>query len=65
MTEDNIINGVSIVIPNWNGLHLLKQSLDPLLKATNAYVGESEIIIVDIDSYTDLFTNSICVRCFC
>ena len=47
MTKDNFINGISVVIPNWNGLYLLKQSLDPLLKATSAYDGESEIIVVD------------------
>lgn len=39
--------GISIVIPNWNGLHLLKQSLDPLLKATKHFEGKSEIIVID------------------
>ena len=38
---------ISIVIPNWNGLHLLKQSLDSVVAAVSAYEGRAEIIIVD------------------
>lgn len=39
--------GVSVVIPTWNGLRLLKQSLDQVVNAQKAYAGECEIIIVD------------------
>lgn len=47
MSENNVITGVSVVMPNWNGLFLLKQSLDPLIKSTQTYEGETEIIIID------------------
>lgn len=54
--------GISVVIPNWNGLHLLKQSLDPLLRAANEYKGDVDIIIVDngsqdrsVDVVTDYY----------
>ena len=42
---------ISIVIPNWNGLHLLKQSLDSVIAAVKAYDGKSEVIIVDNGSH--------------
>jgi GT2 family glycosyltransferase len=38
---------LSIVIVTWNGLHLLKESLDSVVAACKTFVGESEIIIVD------------------
>lgn len=38
---------VSIIIPTWNGLHLLKQSLDSVIVAKESYKGECEIIIID------------------
>lgn len=38
---------VSIVIPTWNGLYLLKQSIDQVVKAKNKYSGKCEIIVVD------------------
>lgn len=42
---------ISIVIPNWNGLHLLKQSLDSVMAAVNAYDGNCEVIVVDNGSH--------------
>lgn len=39
--------GVSIVILTWNGLHLLKQSLDSVVASAKSYHGPSEIIVVD------------------
>ena len=38
---------VSIVIPNWDGLWLLKQFVGKIVDASNHYKGESEIIIFD------------------
>lgn len=38
---------VSIIIPNYNGEHILLQSLTDVVAATRAYSGDSEIIVVD------------------
>jgi GT2 family glycosyltransferase len=38
---------VSIIIPNYNGAHILAQSLVSVVKAAQAYQGKSEIIVVD------------------
>lgn len=38
---------LNIVIPTWNGLHLLKRSLDSVVSAANKYPGDSYITIVD------------------
>ena len=38
---------ISIVIPNWNGLSILKESLDSVMAAVSNYSGDSEVIIVD------------------
>ena len=47
---------VSIVIPNWNGLHLLKQFLSSVISAANNYSSsnkaQTEIVVVD-DASTD------------
>ena len=39
--------GISIIIPSYNGLELLKKCLPPVLEETKAYGGEAEILIVD------------------
>ena len=39
--------GISIIIPSYNGLELLKKSLPPLIEETIKYEGETEIIVVD------------------
>ena len=39
--------GVSIVIPTWNGLELLKQFLPSVIQAAHHYPNPTEIIIVD------------------
>ncbi|MEP2944629.1 MAG: glycosyltransferase family 2 protein [Lentilitoribacter sp.] len=44
---NNVKVSVSIVIPSWNGLHLLKQSIDAMVDAAESYSGECEIIVVD------------------
>ncbi|MCL4468701.1 MAG: glycosyltransferase [Deltaproteobacteria bacterium] len=44
--------GVSIIIPNYNGRHLLERFLPSIISACKFYTGKSEIIIVD-DSSTD------------
>ena len=38
---------VNIVIPTWNGLHLLKQSLDAIMLASHSYPGKSWVTVVD------------------
>jgi GT2 family glycosyltransferase len=40
-------DGVSIVIPTWNGLELLKQFLPSVIQAAQRYHNPTEIIIVD------------------
>lgn len=45
-------SGVSIVIPTWNGLELLKQFLPSVIQAAHRYYAPTEIIIVD-DGSTD------------
>ena len=39
--------GVSAVIPNWNGEHLLAANLPHVIAVCKEYPGESEIIVVD------------------
>lgn len=57
---------VSIVVPSWNGLRLLKKTLDQIIIARDEYPGECEIIIVDngsmdrtVDVLTDYYPNVI------
>jgi len=38
---------VSIVIPNYNGEHLIKQNMVSVIEAADAYPAKSEIIVVD------------------
>jgi GT2 family glycosyltransferase len=38
---------VSIVVPNWNGAHLLAANLPYVLSVCSEYPGESEVIVVD------------------
>lgn len=45
--------GVSIVIPTWNGLELLKQFLPSVIRAAQHYYSPTEIIIVDDGSEDD------------
>jgi GT2 family glycosyltransferase len=45
--------GVSIVIPTWNGLELLKQFLPSVIQAAHHYRNPTEIIIVDDGSEDD------------
>ncbi|GAI27376.1 unnamed protein product, partial [marine sediment metagenome] len=40
-------SGISIVIPNWDGLELLKKCLPSVIKATQSYSANCEIIVVD------------------
>ncbi len=44
---------VSIVIPTWNGLELLKQFLPSVIQAAHHYCNPTEIIIVDDGSEDD------------
>ena len=43
---------ISVVIPNYNGLKLLKENLSKVISATKKYDPESEFIMVD-DASTD------------
>ncbi len=45
--------GVSIVIPTWNGIELLKQFLPSVISAAHHYRNPAEIIIVDDGSEDD------------
>ena len=45
--------GVSIVIPTWNGLELLRQFLPSVIQAAHHYSNPTEIIIVDDGSEDD------------
>jgi hypothetical protein len=38
---------VSIIIPNFNGEHILNQSLAKVFEVAHAYPGEYEIVVVD------------------
>ncbi len=40
-------NGVSIIIPNYNGESLLKKNLPTVLEAAEAYAGPCEVMVVD------------------
>jgi len=42
-----MIPSVNIVIPTWNGLHLLKKSLDSVIAASISYKGHCDITVVD------------------
>jgi GT2 family glycosyltransferase len=44
---------VSIVVPNYNGENLIDQTLSFIVKASETYAGESEIIVVDDASSDD------------
>lgn len=44
--------GISVVMPNWNGMELLKKNLPSLFDALDTYGGNYEIIVVD-DGSTD------------
>ena len=46
------MQGISIIIPTYNGIDLLKQHLPPVIEEANSYEGECEIIVVD-DGSTD------------
>lgn len=41
------MRNISIVIPNWNGLELIKESFDSFINTCQNYKGKSEIIVVD------------------
>jgi len=43
---------VTIVIPNWNGRHLLEQHMPAVQAAVREYPGEADIVVVD-DASTD------------
>lgn len=47
----NVTRGVSIVIPSWNGLELLKRFLPAIIEATTSYTRQfnapAEVVIVD------------------
>ena len=43
----DLSTGISIVIPNYNGEHLLRENLPSVLEAVEEWKGTSEIIIVD------------------
>src|SRR5579871_766005 len=45
-------DGVSLVVPNWNGRDLLLANVPSLLAAARAFPGEAEVLIVD-DGSTD------------
>jgi GT2 family glycosyltransferase len=46
------MQGISIIIPTYNGIDLLKQCLPLVIEEVNSYTGECEIIVVD-DGSTD------------
>ena len=46
------MQGISIIIPTYNGIDLLKQCLPPIIEEAKSYEGECEIIVVD-DGSTD------------
>jgi GT2 family glycosyltransferase len=45
--NDHSRRSLSVVIVTWNGLHLLKESLDSVVEASRQFHGQSEIIVVD------------------
>lgn len=42
-----MLRGVSVIIPSFNGLKLLRHCIPPLLEDLKAYKGPSEVIVVD------------------
>ena len=46
------MQGISIIIPSYNGIDLLKQCLPPVIEEAKSYEGACEIIVVD-DGSTD------------
>lgn len=47
------MQSISIVIPNYNGAHLLRRNLPSVQRAAAAYNGQAEIIVVDDGSSDD------------
>ena len=43
----NTSTGISIVIPNYNGEHLLRENLPSIFAAVEQWNGPAEVIIVD------------------
>ena len=42
-----MLPGISVIVPSYDGLELLKKCLPPLIEETGKYEGETEIIVVD------------------
>ncbi|MBI5117413.1 glycosyltransferase family 2 protein [Candidatus Poribacteria bacterium] len=45
--KDFPCQGVSLVIPTWNGKHLLRECLPSVVLAAERYPGETEVVVVD------------------
>ena len=46
-----MLPGISVIIPSYDGLELLKKCLPPVIEETEKYEGETEIIVVDDASH--------------
>ena len=44
---------VSLVVPNYNGVDLLRKNVPTLLRAAEVYPGEAEVLVVDDGSHDD------------
>ena len=51
--ESSSLPPISIVIPNYNGVRLLRENLPVVLAALNAYPGKGEVLVVDDGSQDD------------
>lgn len=58
--QDKKFLDISIIIVTWNGLGLLKESLDSVVEAVKNYPGRAEILLVDngsVDRTVDVITD--------
>ena len=47
LAETGQLPPISIVIPNYNGVRLLRENLPIVIEALNAYPGNGEVVVVD------------------
>lgn len=47
---------ITVVIPNYNGAHLLRKNLPSVIEALKLYLGDSSIVVVDDGSVDDSLT---------
>jgi len=50
VSEENKVFGISVIIPNWNGIEFLPRCLTQLFEALKNFNGKAEVIVVDNDS---------------